>query len=123
MTQLKDVIHFYLGCRVVHPALKNNRVLTAVWMQSLLDKGIDVKLILRRLSDMTEEECEEYGMMYEQGKYDSQSLEFDCKIGLSAYYIGTKNAAERIRALLKAGFDLFGLIESGQAIDAKTLQQ
>ena len=54
---IKDYLHLYLGCMVQHPALSNPRELTASWMVSLIDKGIEVKPILRPLSDMTEEEC------------------------------------------------------------------
>ena len=98
--ELKDVLHFYLGakCRVA-----NHR-----------------SLILRRLEDMTEEECEEASIIC--GKK---------RIYLQAYWSGNGNARymyttpeqcfRLTRYFLSLGFDLFNLINRGLAIDAKTL--
>jgi hypothetical protein len=102
--ELKDYIHYYLGCKIVHPALKNNRTLTAKWMQSLLEKGINFKPILRRLEDITPEETGQMRLIRDS---------IDYRI---------KKYAAVTNYLLKQKFDLFGLIEAGLAIDEKKLK-
>lgn len=73
----------------------------------------DVKLCLRPLSDMTEEEKNQFERMVEDAqdfnKPEAWTDNFVCEI------------AEHTRYLLSKHFDLFGLIESGLAIDKTTL--
>ena len=63
------------------------------------------KLALRPLSDMTEEEKAE--MMNQKHKYDTGN-KFSHQITDAAY---------RIEWAIKKGFDVFGLIEAGLAVD------
>lgn len=130
-----SVLHFYIGSKIkieksnyylVHELSIHNKdevVLTAhvLWILETRGRGVEFKLILRPLSSMTEKEAEDFGMMYEQGKYHSEVLEFDSRIGASTSFIGADSAAERITRLLKAGFDLFNLIPTNQAIDSTKL--
>lgn len=118
----KDVAHLYLGCdlKAVYRTKDgdtgkevlvdlNNRKLVGVfsdgtvqWDFGTLDA--EMRPILRKLSDMTKEE----GL-------DAINIvvpEKDSWIG----------GAKRTIWLAQKGFDLFGLIESGEAIDAKTLK-
>jgi len=127
-TELKDVIHFYLGCMV---ELNNsgskvyNRKLIAVggvddepycklrlgnadekqFVHAVFFKENRVKPILRPLSDM----------IYEEESYMKNNFCYKAN-GITEYY-----TPDGFMFLLKHGFDLFGLIESGQAIDATTI--
>jgi hypothetical protein len=84
---IKDYLHLYLGCECINEEGKIGRF-----------SGIDVcKLLLRPLSDMTQEE-----------------FRIDCNL---------INPVERFRFRLSKGFDLFGLIDAGLALDATKLQQ
>lgn len=99
---IKDYLHLYLGCQVL---IDGETLVTLVGFSHTYDIELYVnnqwlhhrfcKLLLRPLSDMTDEEMDEvwYG------------------------------PSERTRYLLSKGFDLFGLIEAGLAIDATTLKQ
>lgn len=66
-----------------------------------------IQLILRPLSDMTDKEKEEEIRISDDRKDDD--------------YEKRKPSARGITYLLSKGFDLFGLIESGLAIDKTTL--
>ena len=110
-TELKDVAHLYVGQRMLSwwGDIQEKQVIKGVignhvvfryseddGIQDSLDlsykqkKGKEPKLILRPLSDMTKEEKDQAFVL---------------------------SKADEIVYLLKCGFDLFGLIESGQAID------
>lgn len=113
----------YLGCRAItnlgwKPEIEcmigGVQVENVGWEVELVMPGIgrqhckvdQVKPILRRLEDMTEEEKREYDRVYL-----AAPLEVDTDVF-------------RIRAvttnwLLSKHFDLFGLIDTGLAIDAK----
>ena len=75
-----------------------------------------VKIVLRPLSDMTEEEMQECGNMI----YDFSDEPDLNKWKPSDFEIGL--APEQFHWLLKKSFDLFGLIESGLAIDKSSLK-
>jgi hypothetical protein len=66
----------------------------------------EIKLVLRRLSDMSEEENQEWA-------------ETNGALGNCSRY---EDEAHATAYLLSKGFDLFGLIDAGLAIDSKTLQ-
>lgn len=143
--QLKDYLHLYLGCEmeVKH---KQIAILSGVsydergkYFIHLNDKENgyyilfiqEAKPILRPLSDMSEEEkilvyLWEYPN-YKSGeliKNDSDEDFFVVKNenGMKVYINQHHFSAETTRKLLKAGFDLFGLIESGIALDKTKLQ-
>lgn len=128
--KIEDYLHLYLGCDVTignwFPKDYSKKVLESVepsrkvaaigfyyyngetcttstrWELPI----VDIKPILRQLSDMTEEEA---------NKSDALgSDEINGQLVLSP---------EAILYLLSKHFDLFGLIESGLAIDKSTLNQ
>lgn len=107
----------------------------------------DVKLILRNLSDMTEEEMLEFVLLRFEGRDIAERLikrvtkrsevqqhvNFGTGIPYAAWghsdkieMVGTISAnelgAEGFRYLLSCGFDLFNLIPDGLAIDKTTLK-
>jgi hypothetical protein len=123
--ELKDYLHLYLGCEVF---IESYSFMNGNKREKLIDKltevGIngridcekytppdgDVKLVLRPLSDMTEEEKTE--MMQQKHKYDT---------GNSMSHTITDHAY-RVHWAINKHFDLFGLIEAGLAIDKATLK-
>lgn len=131
-TELKDVLHLYLGCQVQtnyrrettggSPMKKLKGTLQeidlympdkcGVLLEDQSDKthysNLDIKTvkpILRPLSDMTEKE-------WLKEMPDRPALKPGYELNFSA---------TQFNWLLKQGFDLFGLIESGQAIDKTKL--
>lgn len=115
----KEYMNLYLGCRVygedygarlvVVGLLGNDqqkyRILKSA-MSITDDFDFDKhKLILRQTIDMTDTEKKEYNSL------------FNSSIPLTIV------DAIRTKYLLSKHFDLFGLIESGLAIDAKTLKK
>jgi hypothetical protein len=151
-TELKDVLHLMVGQEVLHDwfgeksiekiiAVFESTVIFEIYddqiedQYDLLDPDNTDKLILRPLSDMTDEEgryCaillwhnsdeefEDKANIYKERQINRAKLDirdYFGMISLPAYRIGFQLFAY----LLKQGFDLFGLIKSGQAIDRKTL--
>jgi hypothetical protein len=141
MTQLKDVLHLYLGSpchvgdsedieyiRIVSEGsfCANTRTLSDGRQMPLWFKNSHCKPILRPLSSMTEAEVKHIGCITMPDVEPSQS-DIDCVIdgvvkdGLNAFDFSDLEPLkifELTAYLLKQSFDLFGLIESGQAIDA-----
>lgn len=117
--EIKDYLHLYLGCEVAVDG-----VVRKLW--SVTPSGINIEdgggtefirfpgfilPILRPLSDMTYDELQECGNMIYDFSDDAELNNHeweDFKIGL---------APEQFHWLLSKHFDLFGLIESGLAID------
>lgn len=96
------------------------------------DNEFDLKPILRPLSSMTEKETTEIVLLNRMVKNTLTSVLFDCKFTIK--YLTPngfnpqggeidlrQNNPQTFAYLLSVHFDLFGLIESGQAIDATTL--
>lgn len=139
--KLQDYIHYYIGCRCLnawfiddHEQYNNNWVLSGysycsvnpyqlfnktevVWTDS-------IKPILRKLEDITDDECwriDEIDSVWAKG------TSFEYK--KNRLYLYKDRLLERgemsiiiFDFLLKSGFDLFGLIDAGLAIDSKTLK-
>lgn len=121
MTQLKDVLHLYLGCQV--QGVCNGKALDGTlvsvskaqcWIldnRTGLPKSQDeidaIAPILRSLEDMTEEHRERIAAMW--------NFSWD-----PTNYTLKADAAQTLY-LLSQHFDLFDLIPSGQAINAKTV--
>lgn len=118
--QLKDYLNLYLGCRfwdygseegheiaTITGVYNNNNVCMVCDEHGNTDiKPEEIKLILRRLESMTEEEEKHLdGELWEYGS------------NFKVY------SPEQTIYLLSLGFDLFGLIDAGLAIDAATLIQ
>lgn len=114
MTQFKDVAHLYIGCKakdtfndvILDWNIKNAHMYT----QS--DSTDQVKPILRPWSDRTNAE------VWYMANIDLLVKNIPTP---STEMIMTKANLELTRYLLYCNFDLFGLIESGEAIDATTL--
>jgi hypothetical protein len=108
---IKDYLHLYIGCRAeattVEGAVSNVAISYTLlhdwdgWLER-------IKPILRKLSSMTEEEFQH---MINEGW-----------IGAPTFTNWTKIVykPEQFRYLLAKGFDLFGLIDSGLAIEKQS---
>ncbi len=143
-TELKDVIHFYLPCQAIrikdiekckddkrhlNYATKTAFNIMSEWefegktvgplicfgeqRQYDQEQVSNIKLILRTLSDMTEEEYTHFE------KLTHLHNSHICEMADEVIEHGTP---EIFAYAIKQGFDLFGLIESGQAIDKTTLK-
>ena len=133
--RIEDYLHLYLGCEVMYKGeihflcgvskpYKTNDKTIATFSVRPNNKGFrstiyslsnfnDIKIILRPLSDMTEDEAIE-------------CIDYDPKIFIPFNEISkdwrTKVLdADRWRKLISKGFDLFGLIDAGLAIDKTKL--
>lgn len=116
---IKDYLHLYLGCSVSveHDAIMNGEphvmAINAGNLFAISYKYKNTKLILRKLSSMTEEEFKEAQRCHPKterwvimGDIDKGgAVDFDSWSPYSTRY------------LLSKGFDLFGLIDSGLAIE------
>lgn len=118
--KLSDYLHLYLGCAVKHQSFVNPFQLKSISSNGILRVGgfdddvsyntvvENIKLCLRPLSDMTEDEWKDFRLpdtyqeVFKSGKVFKPS---------------------EFLQLLKHGFDLFGLIDSGLAIDKTKLKQ
>lgn len=100
--KLKDVIHLYLGCEVKVPGGKI--ILTSEVLATWDFKHHGLKPILRPLSNITNEE----------GRLTFGSIEFMLIKNINDI---DKFKSHQFLYLLSKHFDLFGLIESGQAIN------
>lgn len=147
MTELKDVIGFYLGCEVRVFPLEGEEY-TDVIEAIVIGESINLKEtgdyyfdddnefliapILRKLSDMTEDEGREYAQHYgikghhpctitEENGFVKISIGYKDH-GASLFPMGQYGQKpESMVYLLSKHFDLFQLIDSGQAIDKATL--
>lgn len=132
---IKDYLHFYLGCECIDEDGRIGRfsgfdicvddysivMITVKYSDdtedwSVLNDNEDcdrIKLLLRRLSSMTEEEkTTVYKLLYGEDAYEAIRLNF-------ALTLGNLNP-EAFRYLLRNGFDLFDLIDSRLAVDKQT---
>jgi hypothetical protein len=136
---IKDYLHLYLGCEYQY---RYND--SAEWRPSQIRLSIkvlsdhpyrwEIKPILRPLSDMTEEEAIKYLRL----KHNAYSGEYEIKLRDNGFWWLFKTIAsderfkffgemldesnsDQFRWLLSKGFDLFGLIEAGLAIDKTKL--
>lgn len=150
---IKDYLHFHLGCEIRHDKGIYVGTLTSIGFHTAeifcdylkrneghrVPPGKDfgyfsilierLKPVLRPLSDMTEEESIEIAKIH---KYDVPDDDGVMEEIVSIYgngggilmlgaYLPVSHYLEGLLWLLKNHFDLFGLIESGLAID-KTKQ-
>ena len=139
MKELKDYLHLYLGCEVKFPksqSPKTNGVVKcdAECIHDLHEYGEweYCKPILRPLSDMTQDEADViWGILDWNERITGVARitdiirEFDV---IEEDNDTTSNAhwgylCKILPYLLKYGFDLFGLIDAGLAIDKTTLNQ
>lgn len=143
---IKDYLYLYIGCEIMDEY--NNKVGKLVAIDYSEENPVrvlhkvtwrleysEVKPILRPLSDMTIEELEEQEAVIKIFMPDFSVTEKDRldaierinKHGISALRFDEDSNPlmifEVLRLLLKQGFDLFGLIESGLAIDKTKLNE
>lgn len=134
MRDIKEYIHLYLWCKCVITDNKQKSftgTLTPTDLSDLFAEIIHIKPVLRKLPSMTEEEKIRV-YLWEYPNYKSGEL---VKNDSDNYFFVIKNengmrcnvnlhhfSAETTRKLLEAGFDLFGLIESGMAIDQESFK-
>lgn len=89
----------------------------------------EIKPVLRRLDSLTESEARElYQVCYpSDAELDAESFLGDWWNGYDEWYVKTKyfifGKPSAWLKLLSWGFDLFGLIDSGLAIDAETIKE
>lgn len=144
MKKIEDYLHLYLGCDCLfnpYSDKKEHEWVAKMTTQDLHRFGgrLDwMKPILRQLSDMTEDEktwfvkdggdldprfiinefhFEEKHDRMKQYYFDALTVadeDMDKRLGPGWYFMA-------IQYLLKQGFDLFGLIEAGLAIDKTKL--
>jgi hypothetical protein len=110
--QVKNILHLYLGCSVVHRNYQDSKLIkiTSIHSNGEFNAGKDemsknirnYKLVLRPLTDMSEEEKNELEL------YQYENMQ------------GDNNQPQRtalvIKWYLERAFDLFHLIENGFAI-------
>lgn len=130
--ELKDYLHLYLGCEVMcfwqstNPAIKpEQKKLIAQKSETPFEislptaLSVNVKPILRTLSDMREEEAVECWELTDTDR-DKEIEGWQ----VVDYFRREENFYEpkTFLYLLSKHFDLFGLIKSGLAIDKNTLK-
>ncbi|MBE2229989.1 MAG: hypothetical protein IAE96_05025 [Chitinophagaceae bacterium] len=105
--KIEDYLPYYIGQDIQIPAIEEGAkfdIMKLTYEKFKYDLS-KVKLYLRPLSDMADDEIVE--MMQQKHKYDTGN-EFSHQITDAAY---------RIEWAIKKGFDVFNLIESGLAVD------
>lgn len=129
-TELKDVIHLYLGCVVEIIADGQRGQLLSVdmenhlqvvwggdtlesWQFRNIETPEEIKLLLRPLDSMMEEDLQQIG--YQDG-HDVK--DFTVEDWSLTYY-----SPQQFLYLLKNSFDLFGGIQQGWAIDLTKIQK
>jgi hypothetical protein len=153
MKDIKDYLHLYLFSKCVVTEISekfkahcgytigNETILGPILLTCVLDEALQVKLLLRPLSDMTEEEAAFIGeLVYSKPdsvkwrvehkgnylniyrKHYFKSITIDYASGDIDFYdegeLDTSlQQTEIFRYLLSMDFDLFGLIEAGLTID------
>lgn len=128
-TKLSEVLHLYLNADVYCETPVGKGKLITLGMLGLFGFGMrpgfkefsseEVKPLLRPLSDMTEQERDHIGIELKAGIWNADDIK---SWGNSSLLWTNKHLTPKVFAyLLSRSFDLFGLLESGQAID-KTKQ-
>lgn len=121
--EFEDLSHLYIGCKAKDTF--NDVILDwDIKNAHMYSESIDqIKPILRPLSDMAEDEVKEVDRHGAEGWHTIAKGE-PVSTGNSFEMVGlavTHRQARETAYLLSKHFDLFGLIASGQAIDATTL--
>jgi hypothetical protein len=150
MKDIKPYLPFYIGQKAIAPAASGTLVGVCDWAAYIeTDENVlrsvsieNVVLELRQLSDMSEEELKEL-IHFEKLNREYADVSYRRDIGYNGNLIAIEidytiveedlvspqgwrlnfsaMNAEDFKFLLSKGFDLFGLIDAGLAIDAKTL--
>lgn len=130
-TELKDVLHFYIGCKGWDSEAPGEEIMTIIGYSIINGNHLisdehgnfdipikDIKPILRPLSDMTDDEIKYVGEDLKQGTWNAPDIRSNPKLAWSIHHM---NPVVFVY-LINQGFDLFDLIESGQAIDKTKLK-
>lgn len=141
--EVKDVLHLYLGCECAvdyrdreGEGMMIDRISgvyedgSAAISNGYIEPISKLKPILRPLSDMTEDEAVELANIHKYDIPDDDGVREELinvysdegELHLGKPYLPIGMYKEGMLWLLKQHFDLFSLIESGQAID-KTNQK
>jgi hypothetical protein len=152
MKDIKDYLHLYINsceCEVIYVNTQVKNHIAKVGETVKFDDVtyyvvssediINIKLILRPLSDMTEGEAWEFVGGKSDHLYDDLKIDKIDKTGISISYVinaGDEGSfpqshkfdffalgPEQFRHLLSRGFDLFNLIPEGLAIDKRTIEK
>lgn len=129
---IKDYLHLYLGApcfigddKIVHFIRMVNEIGLSVCTGTNA-KGIQKWFkssaclpILRKLSDMTEQEMNYIGNDLKAGTWNAPDIRSNPNMAWSIHHL----TPEIFRYLLSQGFDLFSLIEAGLAIDKNSLDK
>lgn len=145
--QLKDIIHFYYGCRasfdnkqgtingIYHLASNKRPQVRFVYNTGTYNRWVDVwvsdiKLLLRPLSSMTEEEAKDFILIThavnrEQIRYAEarkNQLEFRIDDTYGEIQWSQLSSLEFVY-LIQSGYDMFQFISRGLAIDITKLNK
>lgn len=133
--QIKDYLHFYLGCECEVANRKtlligchtngNYQIAHAIGAQDYWQAKY-IKPILRPLSDMTEKDANKitwHLSMYAGNETQLEHHFIQALIHGSKYVLNMSDpdTFEIMRTLCKLEFDVFGLIEAGLAVDKTTI--
>lgn len=146
--QLSEVIHYYIGQKMLYSSHHEPQNEPYILSLSNIEEAIKFgdRIILRRLESMTEKEMRELyrvkglwafipdshikRIYFKEDNKNCIQYEFDGPGGGSGWRTGTEYMylnqlwPTQFHYLLSEGFDLFGLIPSGQAIDnTQTLEE
>lgn len=142
MKNIKDYIHHYLGCDCDFfiglpegfTAIGERTIINTRVLHNVINDLANVKPILRPLSDMTDEEIRmmfvlkgynnenfkptrvKIDDLFIQFEIDGDEYEYQCD-----YQHLITMRPNQFTYLLKQGFDLFGLIDAGLALDKTKL--
>lgn len=118
--KFKDVAMHYIGCEMYSQFNEQTWTLTASSYYGEVSNQnpfTESKPILRKLEDMTEEDANHLGYLGAKGFRGMVSLWFDGDFGKMEF------SAKDFHYLCQRGYDLFGLIDLGEAIDYKTVKK
>lgn len=113
--KIEDYLHLYIGCEAKVPG--STIRITGVIIDRWEFSNHGIKPILRKISDISEIEFEAAKSISNWDKNTTIDNFED------EFIHGGDNNTEIFRYLLSCDFDLFGLIESGLAIDKTTLDK
>lgn len=131
--KLSDYLHLYIGAKAKMPG-HDVIVSHALLADEYAMRHYGIRLYLRPLSTMTEDEGREYATHYGiKGHHPCTITEKNGHVkiaigykdhGASLFPMGQfGQKPESLRYLLSKHFDLFGLIESGLAINSQSTNQ
>lgn len=126
--QIKDYLHLYIGCHVKfigkdRPFIKNGSIKTLEPenVRSWIKQNDEFKLILRPMSSLTHDEIKAARTKSSEFDRSPISGRWGQKVSYGFTTDPLEWEAQIVFNLIKMGFDVFGLIEAGLAIDKTKL--